>query len=174
MLFHGSPIHNIQRFSLETEERYDSYEGRGLYCTENYKTARKYAGSEGCVYHLKLKSHDQFDATKEDDMLELIKKYYKEKRLDFILNESLSKILKSMTKGTYSLMIQDANLGVKLQDILDLEDDFLEFYKSELEYYDVLKYTDPQLETVILIKRMEIIVIEDEIEVTSEKEINYL
>jgi hypothetical protein len=182
-LYHGSPIKGITEFHLNTEERYASVEGRGLYLTDSYSIARSYAGSEGSVYELKIKNLAIFDATSSEEFNFCLETLSKKINFNLLNLEYVKETIDGLISGQYRITDSgDGGFAWQIKNLLDSDDFFMnersndsdEVYKTIYSYlneylkeHSILKYNDLKLGEIYLCFEPERLIIDKEIEISS-------
>lgn len=190
-VFHGSPARGIVKFELR-ESRFESLEGTGLYCTLDYRVARKYAGSEGSVYKCELLSTNVFDATEAEEFETLFTKL--SKAIGFKINScsNFNKLVSFFVKGQYQITDeQNTGLYFQIERFLENDEIFVEKFQDEtseiyekikiflneyMSQFSIMKYNsgDSKLGLVYIVRNCDLISILEEIEIGSDKDIDNL
>jgi hypothetical protein len=164
-IYHGSPTHGITEFSLD-DPRFESVEGSGVYLTLNYKLARGYAGSEGCVYICKFDTEAVFDATDKNEFNELLRRLSKKINFNILDVDFVSETVNGLVSGQYQITDQNSSgLFWQIKNLLFNNEDFMNFSDSEdkidiikveideyLDQHPIVKYNDKSLGLIYLCK----------------------
>jgi hypothetical protein len=186
-LYHGSPIHNLSEFQID-KPRYTPVEGAGVYLTLNYKIARGYAGSEGCVYVCELKSEAIFDATDGNEFRLLFS--HISKAIGFELSEIqfFKETIQGLVSGQYQVSNDDGSglfwqvknllLNEEKFTLLSDSDEKLELINSIIDDYlsqhPVLKYNDKGLGLVFVCRDPNLLKIVHSIDIGSDEDLDLL
>ena len=122
-LFHGSPNYGITEFSIE-KQRYEPVEGVGVYLTTEYKIARGYAGSEGCVYICEVKNGAIFDATQSEEFEFLFEQVSKRSGVDLMALEYIKPTIKGLVSGQFQISDDCTGLFWQIKNLLFNDEGF--------------------------------------------------
>jgi hypothetical protein len=186
-LYHGSPVHGLTEFSIENP-RFEPVEGSGVYLTQDYRVARRFAGSEGCVYVCKLKSDCVFDATSKNEFKTLLQKISKKIGFNLFSLEHIDQTITGLVSGQYQITGHSSSgFSWQIGDLLsnnssflsiENNDEKLELVKNEIDDYlnqhPILKYNDKNLGLVYLCRDPQILKISETIDVGSDAELELL
>lgn len=182
-LYHGSPSHDITEFKLDNP-RFNPVEGSGVYFTKDYRIARGYAGSEGCVYICEFTNHSIFDATSEDEFKNLFKKISKKIGWNILKLPYINETIKGMINGSYKI-VDDGDSGIswqirnllynndefnKLENPDEITDQVSSMIKDYFSEHFILKYNDKSLGLIFLCKEPSIIKIVDKVTIGSDED----
>lgn len=158
-LYHGSPHHGIEKFEIRKSHRTSLNEGEGIYLVDNPKIARDYAGSEGAIYEVALRSGALvFDATSKEEFNRCLKMAMQEAGSAIRINPEAARMLKKQIEGIiegrwsvtrFSKSVRDILLNVdgvvvddpneeSLQTALDVIDAYM-------EEHPIIKYKDSSI-----------------------------
>lgn len=186
-LFHGSPSHTITEFSIENP-RFESVEGTGVYLTTDYRIARGYAGSEGCVYVCELKDQAIFDATNVEEFEQLLLRVGKFINFNVLDVECMNLTVRGLVSGQYQItneqghglnwqvrnVLLNNEAFCKLSDYDEKLEEISTQIQSYLDDHSVVKYMDKRLGLVFVCRNPSQLKIVGSIVVGSDEEIDLL
>lgn len=186
-IYHGSPCVTIKEFNLDNK-RYELVEGDGVYFTQDYRIARKYAGSEGAIYVCSLRSSAVFDATNPEEYSSLFESISKKINFDLTSLDYIEETIENLVSGQY-LINDEIGMGLSWQiiNLLNNDENFvslkdseekIQIVKSEIAQYlqdhGVWKYNDKLMGLIMLCRNPTLIKIDEIIMVGSKEDENLL